>query len=402
MALSEIIINDVVQYQTNKIISASNYQTLRQYLLERKPLSELTNAIDEFLTTQYDTDKRTIIMELAQLAFDAQRASDTQEARSDEQEKTNDSLLNSNYRQELSSIDTRQPQLETRIFQQQNYINQIRSQISEYKINKDQTNRSIDRIRNERNIINSRYIVNAQTNVHVHGAIPQSTVHVHGATPTAVVFSFQDQLTWDSLIREENKLIDERQRLTRLIETKKADLEREERLLGQLSAEKKQVDNRKKEITRQLEIVLPNKEQQRQLRNEERMAREQARETEDPELLQLSTKNRDALKQQVTTKIEELDAIRNQLMKKAVDSSYKVFLTQLEEALAGITDLPLNYGEREALKSITQMMNEYFEMENQEQKIIHSLNGAKSTLKTLQKILGLPRESQLLLHLQYY
>lgn len=402
MALSEIIINDVVQYQTNKIISESNYPTLRQYLLERKPLSILTDAIEEILSSQYDIDKRTIIMELAQLAFDAQRASDTHEARSDDQEKINDSLMNSNYRQELSSIDNRQPQLETRIFQQQNYVNQIRSQISEYKINKDQAYRSIDRIRNERNIINSRYIINPtipqtnvhvhgatpQTNVHVHGAVPQPTVHVHNATPTAVVFSFQDQLTWDNLIREENKLIDERQRLTRLIETKEADLDREEKQLVQLSAEKRQIDNRKKEITRQLETVLPNKEQQRQLRYEERIAREQARETDDPELLQLSTKNRDALKQRITAKIEELDTIRSQLMKNAVDSSYQVFLTQLDEALQGITDLQLSYGEREALKSITQMMNEYFEMEDQEQKIIHSLNEAKSSLKSLQKKLS--------------
>lgn len=37
MALSEVVINDIVQSQTKAVISESNYHLLRQYLLERKP-----------------------------------------------------------------------------------------------------------------------------------------------------------------------------------------------------------------------------------------------------------------------------------------------------------------------------------------------------------------------------
>lgn len=46
MALSEIIINDIVQSQTNAVISESNYHILRQYLLERKPVSRVLNPIN--------------------------------------------------------------------------------------------------------------------------------------------------------------------------------------------------------------------------------------------------------------------------------------------------------------------------------------------------------------------
>jgi hypothetical protein len=404
MALSDIIINDVVRFQTNAVISESDFQNLRQYLLNREPLLTVTNSIDVFLREHFSADKQTAIEEMAKAACDSQRTSDVKEARADEQEKNNDALLRSNYSQELPSLDNKKSQLDTRIYQQQNYHNQIRSQVSEYKINRDQITQTIARIQSERNIINSRYILNAtfpHGHMHTHGQVhthghmhTNGTVHTH--YPNAIQFpntiptmlSFQDQITLDSLAREENRLNDERSRLTRLIDSKDVELFSEGQQLSTIITEKRQTENRYRELKRQLEVELPNRELQRQTRSQERAIREEARATDDTEMLQLSDKNREALKQRITAKIAELDKTRERLMKSATDTSYPIFIEQLDEVLCGAKELEITYGELEALKSIQSKMKKYSEMEQLEQKITRSLQDTKGILSTLQQNLS--------------
>ena len=386
MALSEIIINDVVKYQTNEVIRESSYHTLRQYLLERKPLLTVTNAIDTFLNQHYSADKQNVIEQLVQAACDSQKANDAQEARTDEQEKNSDILLRSNYGQELSSLQSKLTQLETRIYQQNNVCSQHQSLVSEYQINLKQVERSIERQRAERNAIQTRYVVNP--------GFPQPNVHVHTHNgPQApnlypVLFSLQDQLLWDSLLREENRLVDESQRLKELIRLKSTDSAREGYLLGSLNSEKSQTESRLSFIKKQLDVELPKREQQRYIRTQERLARENARDNEDPNLLQLSSKNREILTQKITAKIDELDQLRTKLSKNVVETSYTMYVAQLDEALQGGVELKITYYEREALKSITGMMKNYLEMMGQEQTIIKSLDEAKNALLQQQKSLG--------------
>ncbi|KTD49319.1 hypothetical protein [Legionella quateirensis] len=386
MALSEIIINDVVKYQTNAVISESSYQTLRQYLLERKPLLTVTNEIDSFLNEHYTADKQIVIEQLVQAACDSQKTNDAQEARKDEQEKNSDTLLRSNYGQELSSLQSKLTQLETRVYQQNSLSSQIRSQVSEYQINLNQVERSIERIRTERNVIQTRYVVNPgfpQPNVHVHTHNGPQVTNLY-----PVLFSMQDQITWDSLLREENRLIDERQRLKDIIRLKSNESNQEGYLLGTLNGEKRQAEARLRDIKNQMDVELPNREQQRHIRNQERLARENARSSNDPNLLQLSFKNREALTQKITAKIDELDQLRTKLSKNAVDTSYSLYVAQLDEALQGGVELKLTHFEREALKSITGMMKNYLEMMGQEQSIIKSLDEARNALQQQQKSLG--------------
>lgn len=404
MALSEIIINDVVRFQTNAVISESDFQNLRQYLLNREPLLTVTNSIDVFLREHFSADKQTAIEEMAKAACDSQKTSDVKEARADEQEKNNDALLRSNYSQELPSLDNKKSQLDTRIYQQQNYHNQIRSQVSEYKINRDQITHTIARIQSERNIINSRYILNAtfpHGHMHTHGQVhTHGHMHTHGTVhthyPNGIQFpntfptmlSLQDQIALDSLAREENRLNDERLRLTRLIDSKDVELFSEGQQLSTIITEKRQTENRYRELKRQLEVEIPNRELQRQARSQERAIREDARAIDDTEMLQLSDKNREALKQRITAKIAELDKTRERLMKSATDTSYPIFIEQLDEVLSGAKELEITYGELEALKSIQSKMKKYSKMEQLEQKITHSLQDAKGILSTLQQNLS--------------
>lgn len=383
MALSEIIINDVVKNQTNVVISEANFPTLRQYLLERKPLSSVTNVIDTFLNEHFIADKQMALQQLTDAACESQKKSDAEEVIHDEQEKNSDGLLRTNYVQEVSEVQNRLAQLGTMIYQQNNYSAQLQRQLSEHQINLNRVERSIERIKSERRAIQVRYVVSPafpQPNVHGH---PQNGIQVPNLYP--VVYSIQDQLALDGLAREENRLNDELHGLKEVIRLTRSDSLREGQQLGGLRSEQNQAEARLKYLRQQIDVELPKRDQQRHIRNQERLAREHARKTDDPDLMQLSHKNREALTQKITLKIDELNRLKAKLVQSAANNSYSFFVSQLDEALQGATPLKLGFYERDTLKTITGMMKIYLEMSGQEQTLIKSLGEARNTLQQQQK-----------------
>lgn len=392
MALSEIIINDVVLAQTKIAISESDYPTLRQYLLERKPLLPVTNRINSLLSELCSTDKKTSIHHLTQQACISQINSDHQEIASDEQERNNDNALKLNYNKELLSLENRISQLDLKCFHQQNVVNQLSRELNELKLNRSEINRTINRIYNERHLLHSRYL---QTSSYPHGNVHRhpnsapfahihhiSNVHVHLHSPTTIVYSFEDQLTWNRLLLEENGFIEEEQRLTRIIDAKIIDCSKEEINLSQLLNDKKQTNEYCIAKRHQINIDLPNKERNRQIRNQERIARQNAQATNDPTLQQLSYNNHEKLKQQITNKNDELDNKQSQLMGETMASSYSVYISQLELALRK-TDVKVNVNERVSLRMILTKIKTLIEMEKSEQNFIRSLNKEKNNLSIL-------------------
>ncbi|AMP89394.2 Dot/Icm T4SS effector PieE [Legionella pneumophila] len=381
MALSEIIINDIVQSQTNAVISESNYHILRQYLRERKPVSRVLNPINSLLSEHCAQDKQAIINHLTQLACESQRNHDIQEARSDEQEGINENSLMINYRSELLALENTLKELDTKCYQQQRQYNQVSRQFNELKVNMTHINQSIDRIRYERQLLDQ------QLNH------PYSDGNVYTNPPTTPriypdLSPPQDQLTRDRLLQEENRLIEERQRLMHLINSKESEKNKEEQNLNRLHKEKKEAEGRYSEIKHQIDVVLPNSEQQRQIRNQERLAREDARASYDPHLLQLSHKNLEALKSQIEIQIRELDERRNQLMGEATEISYKTYLTQLEQLLQESDKVPqITFNENNALKMILAMMKNMEEMAEKEKDISSSIDKERHNLHLLQKSL---------------
>lgn len=381
MALSEIVINDMVQSQTKAVISESNYHILRQYLLERKPLLRGLNSINALLSEHCDTDKQVMINHLTQLACESQKEYDLEEAMSDEQERSNENSLMIRYREDLSALENTLEQLDTKCFQQQRQYNQVSRQFNELKVNLTQINQNIDKIRYERQLLNqhqsSPY---SDTNVHTH---PVTTPRLYPD-----LSPFQEQLTQDRFLQEENRLIEERQRLMHLINSKESEKTREEHSLTRFLKEKKEVEGRYSEVKHQIDIVLPHNEQQRQIRNQERLARDNARKSYDPHLLQLTPKNLEALKQQIETQARELDAQRNQLISDATEMSYKIYLTQLEQALQESENGPqITFNENNALKMILAMMKNMEEMAEKEKIITGSLNSERKHLHSLQRSL---------------
>ncbi|HAU0673799.1 TPA: Dot/Icm T4SS effector PieE [Legionella pneumophila] len=381
MALSEIIINDVVQYQTNAVISESNYHILRQYLLERKPLSRVLNPINSLLSEHCDKDKQAIINHLTQLACESQRNHDLQEARSDEQEGINENSLMINYRSELLTLENTLKELDTKCYQQQRQYNQVSRQFNELKVNMTHINQSIDRVRYERQLLDQQ----------LNHPYSDGNVYTNPLTQTRIYPDLsppQDRHTRDRLLQEENRLIEERQKLVHLINSKETEKNKEEQTLNRLHKEKKETEGRYSEVKHQIDIALPNSEQQRQIRNQERLAREQARAIYDPHLLQLSHKNLEALKSQIETQIRELDERRNQLMGEATDISYKIYLTQLEQVLQELENGPqITFNENNALKMILAMMKNMEEMAEKEKDIASSIDKERHNLHSLQKSL---------------
>ncbi|WP_173238118.1 hypothetical protein [Legionella antarctica] len=180
-------------------------------------------------------------------------------------------------------------------------------------------------------------------------------------------------------------MITERQRLTYLVDSKDTESTKEKRTLDTLLNEKKSAEVRYSEINQQLSVDLPNKELQRQIRSKERLSREHARSHNDPNLQQLSHRNLEVLKQQIATQNHELENKRNHLMNTAVDTSYLLYVTQLDQALQQTNRLKLSFNECEALKMIVNMMNQFMAMREQEQNILRLISEEQNSLYKLQE-----------------
>ena len=369
MALSEIIINDLVQFQTNTAINVSNYQLLRQYLLERLPLANVINPISTYLAEQCNADKQAMLNQVIPLACESQKAEDMHEAEKDEQESNQDNILRAGYLNEHLRLASKLPQLKSDCFQRQAYLNQASDELYGLQVNLSQVNSHIDKVRYELQSLRSTY---SQEQVHSHHMHAHVYPHLYPD-----LYLLQNEL---------NRLTNERQQLTYLISTKNSLITRERLTLNKELQEKKQLEARSVTIKQQIEIELPHKEQRRVLRNQERTNRDNARRADDPNLFQLSPNNLAKLKQKIATKGQKLDEKQKQLMDAAIEQSYPAYLAQLEQALQQTICGPqITVNESNALKQIVSIMQNFMEMSKKEQMLIHSLNESRTNLAALQK-----------------
>ena len=373
MALSEINIKDEVLNHTNTVINNSNYRILRRHLLERKPIINVTNSIDALLAEHYSSDKQEMINHYTQIACQSQLDSDMQERSHDEQEFNSDNAIKSNYAVELPILENKLVILDQQCHYQQRSLNIVNEQLDELKRNMTQANQSIQRIQQERRSLNSRY-----------GYIAPQGQELQNPNPV-VIYSIDDQLTWNRLFHEETRLVAETQRLTYQIDSKQRESSREKDNFNQSLSEKKHTEKRYQNIKSELDVELPNKEQKRHIRHQERTAREYARRTNDPHLQQLAHANLEALKLQIANHDHDLEGQRNEIKNEAAQMSYPVYMEQLKQALAQNGELRISYSEQESLKTILSMVTVYVDMEKQEQTIVKSLNEEKNNVVLYQQ-----------------
>lgn len=384
MALSDIVINEEVQNKTNAAIYGSNYRSLRQYLLERKPLLTVTNAISTLLAEHRNTERQEFVLSHTLAACESQSKSDQQDALYDEQEQANDAVLKSSYSKELPVLESTISQLEIKCFIQQNHYSQVLARLAEYKISLAQVNKEIERNSQERSSFNTRYPYSyPQANIH---ALYSNLLYPQTCPTSYIGLSIQEQIIWERLINEDLRLVAEQQRLMHLVDVVSGESKREEsRLLG-LQNEKKHTEERYSEVKGKIDVDLPNKEKQRLIRKQERFMREAARKDGDSNLLQLSPENREILKQKIATQDHLLESKCNHMMDQVMKISYSSYLHQLELILQQKSDLQVNFKQCEALKLLISMMKNYSDMEAREQIINNTLHSGKIRLAELQKI----------------
>src|SRR5690606_8756716 len=152
--------------------------------------------------------------------------------------------------------------------------NQVSRQFNELKVNMTDINQSIDRVRYERQLLDQQ----------LNHPYSDGNVYTNPLTQTRIYPDLsppQDRHTRDRLLQEENRLIEERQKRVHLINSKETEKTKEEQTVNRLHKEKKETEGRYSEVRHQIDIALQNSEQQRQIRNQQRLAREPARPTYD-------------------------------------------------------------------------------------------------------------------------
>ena len=107
MALSEINISNVVLLQTNALIASSDYQLLRQNLLELKPIAAVISQVQFILTQHCESDKHAWQKHYTETACLAQIDEDQKAALTDEKEREQDQLLAERYKQDLPAAENR-------------------------------------------------------------------------------------------------------------------------------------------------------------------------------------------------------------------------------------------------------------------------------------------------------
>lgn len=368
MALSEININDFVQFKTKELIVRSDYALLRKYLLDRIAIAPVIQEISTTLEHHYITDVQSMVQELTNLACESQKERDLNEAKTDEQEEATDHILNLKYGRELAELPGKILFVEGQISQQEKTVSLLEKDLSVLKAKLDLVNTNIGSHTFQINAINIQNLCDAQGrhNIHTHS----NTVVVNTYNPRR-----------DILINERDRFNVEKQGLKIKIDSKKDQITNEKRSLSDLSQKKRQHESRNKELNHQLDEILPNKELQRKKRSQERLARKGFA----PNPQQLSEENRSKLLQQINKKTAELEGTKYKLQTEAVNSSYSFFVTQLQEILEQVpTPIAINPLEQVALVSITKSMIEFIKLEKAIQETNESLNKSKAKLSDLQ------------------
>lgn len=382
MSLYEINISDVVKAQTIETLKASSYSSLKQTILDRKPLSSIINTIDTLLAQQTALDKDRFKLAAIDEACRKQQTDDTAEQQRDAKEESTDITSKSSLSAKLQRLSFEIETLTRNLTSQQARYSAIQSDLSIHQSSKSGIDQQLSSIAAQRNNIVLRYNVPLNhTHVHGHDHVhAHDQVHVH-RNVTSFVYSVLDQAELSRLSMLESQLTAQQQSLSSqiLIKLQMSQIERSN--LDDINAQKKTKEAEFNKTERQLEIEIPDREIKRKVRERERSDRETARFTNDPNLMQLSSSSRESLEYTIRMHFKTLDGKRNELMDAASTLSYPVFLDQLEQILYSAHELNVTLPEKNALLMTIQCMKEYRKMQEEESRLNHNLIGLQTSLR---------------------
>lgn len=379
MTLATITINDAVRHQTDLIIKKLTYQSLRQYILERKPLDAVNEAIDSMLLEAFKKDKHHFTQQLQNEASEQQQARDLKEAQLDAQEQVNDQLLKTNLSDTFPDLERNKAQVELNYLQQEHKTKQIDNEVNELRARIKTINNSIDQVRLNRQLVITQipYIYTPlMTHYHYH-------CHQHPASIYSGYPVYQ-QASWAYSLNEEANLTSERTRLIDILASKTSEYCKEQITLNSLLNEKKTLEQQVQTHKSQLTRVLPDKEYQRQIRNQERNARAIASTNENNISQQLSYNSSEELNEKTAEKIVELNNLFNQLKHNSRAIGFAIFLNQLNTLLVSPDKDHITFSERNALEKMLVMINRYNEIVANQDKIKADLFNERAQFQDLQ------------------
>lgn len=379
MTLATIMINDEVRNHTDLLIKKSTYQSLRQYILDRKPLETVNEAIDSLLLEEFKKDKLIVTQQLKNDAFEQQQAKDLEEAQLDTQEQAKDQLLKENLSHMLPELERNKSQVEIKYLQQENKTNQINHEVNDLQARIKSINNSIDQVRLNRQLVITQIpYTYTPFRTHYHYHCHQYPTSIYSGYPVI------QQASWAYSLNEEANLNSEVNRLADILADKAAECRKERLILNDLLNEKNSLEQQIQNNKSQLSHALPNKEHQRQIRNQERNARALARTNDSNNLQQLSCSTSEQLKKKTTEKILDLSNSFNELKHKSRAIGFATYLNQLNVMLESPQNDQITFSERNALKKMVTMMHQYIEMTANHNKITSELSNERDRFKDLQ------------------
>ncbi|KTD74644.1 hypothetical protein [Legionella waltersii] len=381
MALSDIKIKDAVVHYTQSIITGSNYELLRQYLLERKPVQAVMESVKKDLHQLCESDKQRFKQEYTVSACETQLISDEQDAFSDQEQYDTETRLTQEYSIQLPELRKQLESLKSTYLLQEKSTQLVQTNLEMYKREESRIETRLSGIRTQKSLLTLQYPYTQTVHTHFHSHPAVVTTHPN----SSYNWTWSNQLQWNNLCIEESQLLSELQQVRGNISSKKLECRFEETKLSELLEQKTTLERKIDSMQRQLNTEFPQNEKSRQRRKEERAFRASARKTEDPQLNQLSYRNREALSQKISTQNKALDRLKEKLDQEASDMSYSVFLTELELKLESQNTNHLLMNENEALKMILGIMKEYQLLATEEQRMQTQLKEENRKLQSLQR-----------------
>lgn len=368
MSLNDVNINYQVKAQTIKTIQTSDFQTLKQAIIDRKPLGAVISAIESNLAAELVADKEAFKLSATEAACKAQIQQDAVSESRDAQEEITDKELKQRLTAERSELAAEVASLSQNVNTREKLLLPAEAVLSAATMSKASVDRQIQDIRMRREAILRRYPTVVYPQVHTHA---DAHIHVHSQAPVvhAIYHTPEDSAELLQLAGLESGLMLQQQQLATQISLQEAMVSSDRASLKSIQSEKQEKESQLNNLKWKLNTEIPHRATQRTQRVAERAARAQARLNDDPSLLQLSTENRQRLAYDIRVRNDELNNKKASLLSSANNSSYPVFMEQLKLKLNSPMNLAINGSEVDALGKVSSLLETYLAMEEQESKL---------------------------------
>lgn len=330
MRLSDIVIEQLVVESTRGFIQRVDFATLKHWVVRNESVQPVLLAINTTLSQCLDEDKERVAGE-----FTVQACSN--QVRCDQEEQNRDATLAAAdiHLAERLQSELRNNQIQIDSDQQVLHGHRHHLGLMENRI----ATLNLDII--QRSGLHNDHHHDEHHHHHGHGFSP---VHVHV------------EIEYLSALNRERSML----------------LREASVLQGQVRDKQNEVDSclkRNRDITRNLNVTLPDNQASRENRARARDERDRARQNQDFGLYQLSRENRANLTMQIRKEHGQLKTLHDQLQRQAIETSYAIYKQQLELTLANHSALPnLNLNQRETLTQVLNNMNEHLAFKERERR----------------------------------